>query len=397
VRAPLQPGVTSPRWSGRLKQPEWFLLPLRAFLGVTFTYAGLQKLADPGYLDAANPTSAAHQMLLLRSTSPIGPLLGLSTHAPTLVGLLIAFGELAVGLGTLLGLWTRIAAVGGALLSLTFFLTVSWNTSPYYYGADIVFVFAWLVFVAYGSAGVLSLDTWLRNRARRDLRLAPEPASVAVAVPRLRALCGRGQKCGLNPDGVCTRLAGCPVFPVQESLPAPVSEELARRTVATGMVAAAGAAILAVFAGGLTAIIGRAVGGTTRRRLAVGSPGAPAVTPANPAAPSRPSASAPAAATGTAVGAASSVPVGQALSFTNPADGSPAYVVHPSGSTFVAFSAVCTHAGCPVRYDASSVQFQCPCHGGAYDARTGQVLQGPPPSPLPSIPVHVVDGQIRVS
>jgi len=394
LRTPVRLDVAPSPWTRRRTQPEWLLLPLRAFLALTFTYAGLQKLADPGYLDPSNPTSAAHQMLLLRGTSPIGPLLALSTHAPTLVGLLIAAGELAVGLGTLLGLWARVAAAGGALLSLTFFLTVSWNTTPYYYGADIVFVFAWLVMFAFGSAGVLSADTWLRNRARRQLRLDPEPASISVAVPRLRSLCGRGQKCGLTPDGLCTRLAGCPVFPVQEVLPAPVRVELDRRTVAAGLVAAVAAGVLAIVVGGLTAIIGRVVGGTTRRGLAVAKPTAAAVSPANTAAPTD---SAPAAASGTSVGAVSSVPVGQAISFTNPADGNPAYVVHPSGNTFVAFSAVCTHAGCPVRYDASTLQFVCPCHGGAYDARTGQVLQGPPPSPLPSIAVQVVNGQIRVS
>jgi Rieske Fe-S protein len=49
-----------------------------------------------------------------------------------------------------------------------------------------------------------------------------------------------------------------------------------------------------------------------------------------------------------------------------------------------------------VQYDASRVQFVCPCHGGIYDARTGRVLGGPPPSPLPRIPVRVVDSQIRV-
>jgi len=66
------------RWSLRRTKPEWQILPLRLFLGVTFTYAGLQKLADPGYLDANNPTSAVHQMLRLQGSSPIGPLLSLS-------------------------------------------------------------------------------------------------------------------------------------------------------------------------------------------------------------------------------------------------------------------------------------------------------------------------------
>jgi len=95
------------------------------------------------------------------------------------------------------------------------------------------------------------------------------------------------------------------------------------------------------------------------------------------------------------VAAASSVPVGRAISFTAP-DGNPAWVVHPSGDTFVAFSAVCTHLGCPVQYEPSTIEFICPCHGGVYDARNGQVLQGPPPMPLPSIAVKVVNGQIRI-
>jgi len=89
-------------------------------------------------------------------------------------------------------------------------------------------------------------------------------------------------------------------------------------------------------------------------------------------------------------------PVGQARSFTDPASGNPAWVVRPDGNTFVAFSAVCTHAGCPVQYDPSRTEFICPCHGGVYDARTGQVLQGPPPAPLQRIPIQVVSGQLRV-
>jgi thiosulfate dehydrogenase [quinone] large subunit len=377
-----------PGWLGARGHPGWSLLPLRAFLGLTFSYAGLQKLANPGYLNARNPTSVAHQMLVLRHTSPIGPLLGLSVHAPTLIGLTVAFGELAVGVGTLLGLVARVAAAGGALLALTFFLTVSWNTRPYYYGADIVFFFAWLVMLAFGSGGVFSLDGWLRDRARRDLRLAPEPATVAVAVPRLRRLCARGSKCGLAPDGQCTRPVGCPVFPVRERLPARVGEDLDRRVVMLSGAAAAVVGVLAVLGGALAAVAGRAIGGTG------GSPRAAAAPPASTAG----SGSSPplAGQQGTAVAAASSVPVGQAVSFTNPADGSPGWVVHPSADTFVAFSATCTHAGCQVRYDPSTVQFLCPCHGGVYDARTGQVLQGPPPSALPAIPVHLSNDQVRV-
>jgi len=375
---------TRSRWSRRRTQPQWLLLPLRVFLGVTFTYASLQKLADPGYLDPSNPSSAAHQMLRLRESSPIGPMLSLSAHAPTLVSLIIALAELAVGLGTLLGLWTRVAAAGGAFLSLTFFLTVSWNTTPYYYGADIVFLFAWSVMFAFGDGGGLSVDSWLRNRARGDLRLGPEPSTVAVDVARLRQLCGRGQKCGLAPDGQCTRLAGCPVFPVNESLSDAQGHELRRRTMVLSGAAVGAAGALALLGGGITALIGRVLGrSTTPTAKAPGAVGPTAPAPSSTPAPD------------IVVAAASSVPVGGAVAFTA-ADGNPAWVVHPSGDTFVAFSAVCTHLGCTVQYQQSTIEMFCPCHGGVYDARNGQVLQGPPPSPLPSIAVQVVNGQIRV-
>ncbi len=368
-------------WSRRRTKPEWLLLPLRVFLGSTFTYAGLQKLSDPGYLDPNNPTSAVYQMLRLHDSSPIGPLLSLSAHAPTFVSVMIALSEVAVGVGTLLGLWTRVAAAGGALLAFTFFLTVSWNTTPYYYGADIVFVFAWLVMIAFGPGNQLSVDSWLRNRARRDLRLGPVPASVSIDVPRLRKLCARGQKCGLAPDGQCTRLAGCPVFPIQETLPDRQDKDLHRRTMVLGGVAAAIVGVMAALVGGFTATIGRALGRAPTPQADTAGPAA-----AQTSTPPQ----------GVAVAAASSVPLGRAISFTAP-DGNPAWVVHPSGDTFVAFSAVCTHNGCTVQFEPSTVEFVCPCHGGVFDGRTGQVLQGPPPSPLASIRVQVVNGQIRAT
>ncbi len=46
-----------------------------------------------------------------------------------------------------------------------------------------------------------------------------------------------------------------------------------------------------------------------------------------------------------------------------------------------ALSATCTHLGCQVRWAPDAKKFQCPCHGGTYDAE-GRVLGGPPPRPL---------------
>jgi cytochrome b6-f complex iron-sulfur subunit len=58
----------------------------------------------------------------------------------------------------------------------------------------------------------------------------------------------------------------------------------------------------------------------------------------------------------------------------------------------VCFSATCTHMGCTV--NPSGRKFFCPCHGSTYDARTGKVLDGPAPRPLPKIPVTVRGGEV---
>ncbi|MEV4051870.1 Rieske 2Fe-2S domain-containing protein [Amycolatopsis sp. NPDC049688] len=162
-----RPGETAPRADASLRTQIWALLPLRVFLGGTFLYAGLSKILDTHYLDDTSPLGVHAQMLHAAATSPIGPLVSFAAELPTVIGLVIALGEVAVGLGALLGLFTRIAALGGFLLALSFFLTVSWTTDPYYFGADIVFAAAWTPLLIAGDAGLFSTTTRLRAAIRR--------------------------------------------------------------------------------------------------------------------------------------------------------------------------------------------------------------------------------------
>ncbi|MBY0280097.1 Rieske (2Fe-2S) protein, partial [Candidatus Binatia bacterium] len=60
------------------------------------------------------------------------------------------------------------------------------------------------------------------------------------------------------------------------------------------------------------------------------------------------------------------------------ADGREALLVRVDAHETVAFDRRCPHLGCPVLWSADRARFECPCHHAAFDARTGQVLFGPP-------------------
>ena len=142
------------------------LLPLRLFLGGTFVYAGLDKLTDPAFFAASGPGSLADMLEGVRQTAGATWMVDLALNDPAGFGYAIAGGEIAVGLGTLFGLWARLAALGGALISLTFWLTVSWSTEPYYLGNDLAYLMAWTPLVLAGAPR-LSLDAALTARRRR--------------------------------------------------------------------------------------------------------------------------------------------------------------------------------------------------------------------------------------
>nr|WP_245245092.1 DoxX family protein [Streptomyces palmae] len=141
------------------------LLPLRVFLGVTFLYAGLDKLTTSGFFASSGSGSIGELLHSVRDASAVPWLVDLALKAPAGFGYAIAFGELAVGIGTLLGVLTRVAALGGALISLSLWLTVSWQAEPYYYGNDLVYLMAWLPLILAG-APLLSGDALLARRRR---------------------------------------------------------------------------------------------------------------------------------------------------------------------------------------------------------------------------------------
>ena len=252
----------------------WALMPLRLFLGVTFLYAGCQKLADPQFFDTTNPFGIHAQLASAAHSSPIHGLVSHLVPVASGIGLVIALGEVAIGLGILVGLWVRVAAVAGMALSLGLFLTVSFHSSPYFTGSDIVFFFAWTPLVLAGAAGAPALDTWIAGR-----RSAP------------------GTEGGAAPGT------------------APVHGLPRRDVLSKGALTGIAAAVVLI-GSGVVAALGRAVGGTTAAGTAPPTPagGTTTTSPSStvagpPTTGATPTTTAPAAPSGTLLGKASSVPV----------------------------------------------------------------------------------------
>jgi len=351
------------------------LLLLRAFLGVTFVFAGSQKLANPNFFNATAPGSFQEQLRGSIITSPLHHFLAFALHAPVLIAVLIALGEIAVGLGTLLGLFGRLAATGGALLSLSFFLTVSFRDSPYYYGPDIVFLFAWTPFVLAGS-GTWSLDHIYALRAARvretlEMNAQPGASRSQLAAARQRAADAE-RRIFLQKAGAAslTTLSGA----VFGGLTAGIGRlaHAPQRSGSVGVIAE----------GAPTTTTTSAITSPTASGSSVSTvPGTSTVPPTTTA---DPVAQVP---QGTLIGPAADVPIGGAASFTDPAQQVPALVVQVTRGEFRAFSAICPHAGCTVQFDGTNDVFACPCHGSVFNAMTGAVLQGPATTGLSPIPV----------
>ena len=173
------------------------LVPLRIFLGVTFLYAGLDKLIDPAFLRDSGPGSIGAQMAAFAHSSPLGPLVVVFGQPfPVAVGAGIALLEIAVGFGALTGLLFRACAAAGAGLAILFWLTASWAVKPYYYGPDLPYAFGWLTLALAGTGGMFTIHRWLPWAT---------PALTAREVRRRRVAAAHGRPVPAGDEGIPRR------------------------------------------------------------------------------------------------------------------------------------------------------------------------------------------------
>jgi thiosulfate dehydrogenase (quinone) large subunit len=322
------------------------LLLLRIFLGVTFVYAGLDKLIDPTFLRSAGPGSIAAQLAAFSRDSPVSVLIEIFAQPfPILTGAVISIAEIAVGLGTLTGLLFRTSAIGGALLSILFWLTASWATTPYFYGPDLPYAAGWITLAITGHAGRFVIESWLAGLVDLD-----DPYDEAPSIGRRHFLEGGIIGLGALALAAIGGTVGSTIFPAPLRIPVDTSP--------------------APGAGADQASAGPGI-----------DQGSSAPSPI-PAAASTP--------TGHVVGTVAKLNQRSSLGFLVPSSGDPGVLLKLSSGTFVAYDAVCTHAGCTVEFDPSQQVLVCPCHGATFDpAHHGAVLGGPTNIPLTQLPIRI--------
>jgi len=178
----------------RRRTNGWAVLPLRIFLAAVFLFAGYAKLAYPHFFDPSSVNGFKASIDAAKSGTPISGILGPLSDHPSAFGHITAYAELAIGLGLLVGLLTRIAAAGGMLLMAGIVLSINWagvkeytGSSGWFTSVDLAVAAALSVFLL-GGADIFSLDGLIwRLRNRREVEdEEPGFADTDLAASRAR-------------------------------------------------------------------------------------------------------------------------------------------------------------------------------------------------------------------
>ena len=121
---------------------SWLWLIVRLFVGYQFLTSGWGKLTGGRWLDGSGSTIATYwQNAVKIPEAPARPLITfdwyrsflqfmIDTNSAPWFSYVIVFGEIAVGLGLIVGAFVGLAAAGGLLMNMAFLLAGTTSTNP---------------------------------------------------------------------------------------------------------------------------------------------------------------------------------------------------------------------------------------------------------------------------
>jgi thiosulfate dehydrogenase [quinone] large subunit len=142
-------------------QAGLFWLPIRLFLGFSWLEAGYHKLTGEGWINDGGSSLAGYwQGAVKIPETGAGKITYdwyrdflntlLAGHHEQWFAWVITFGEMAVGIGLIIGLLTGVAAFFGAFMNMSFLLAGSASSNPVLFTLAIGLMLAWKVAGYYG-------------------------------------------------------------------------------------------------------------------------------------------------------------------------------------------------------------------------------------------------------
>jgi cytochrome b6-f complex iron-sulfur subunit len=86
--------------------------------------------------------------------------------------------------------------------------------------------------------------------------------------------------------------------------------------------------------------------------------------------------------------------IGKMQAFELAGSDTPYILIRLAENDWRIFEQKCTHLSCAVFYDPKLGKIACPCHHAFFDAKTGTVLQGPPPRALRRLDVAILGDEV---
>lgn len=143
----------------------WVWVILRVYLGYQWLDAGLHKVTDPAWMQSGEALKGYWTRAVAVPAQGRPPITYdwfrdflnalLAADAHTWFAKLIVFGEIAVGIGLIVGAFVGIAAFFGAFMNMNFMLAGTTSSNP------VLFLFAVLMILAWKTAGFWGLDRFL--------------------------------------------------------------------------------------------------------------------------------------------------------------------------------------------------------------------------------------------
>ncbi len=168
----------------------WLLV--RLYMASDFLEAGWAKFTNPAWMNGSGTGIIGFwkSALAVNNGKPVITFdwyrvfiqFLVDSHAEGWFAYVIVFGELAVGLGLLVGAFTGLAAAGGLLMNMAYLLAGTTSTNP------VLAILAIGVILAWKNAGYIGLDRYLLpligtpwGQPKLQHALAPTPVAVPVS------------------------------------------------------------------------------------------------------------------------------------------------------------------------------------------------------------------------